>query len=151
METESLPTFISLSEAVERTGLSQKVLGRAVESAAIRAVKNEKGEVLIAQEDIEEFVAREQFDHLRGRGLGIAEAGRKYDIPFSTVSRWSKIGYIKRLGRSGKKVLIDEADMAYCAAVYRMQNGGPGKRIFDDDGRPYRPKDSRAIATHLTA
>ena len=149
MEKTNLPTFISLSEAVERTGLSQKVLGRAVESAAIRAVKNEKGEVLIAQEDIEEFVVREQFDHLRGKGLGIAEAGRKYDIPDQTLSRWSKAGYIKRLGRSGRKVLIDEADVAYCAAVYRMQDGGQGKRIFNDDGHPYRPKDLRTITARV--
>ena len=147
METESLPTFISLSEASERTGLSRAALNRAIKSDTLRAVKNEKGEILVAQEDIEEVVAREQFDHLRGKGLGIAEAGRKYDIPNPTLSRWSKAGYIKRLGRSGQKILIDEADVAYCAAVYRMQDGGQGKRIFNDDGLPYQPKDSRSGVT----
>jgi predicted site-specific integrase-resolvase len=147
METEILPTFISLSEASERTGLSRIALNRAIKSDTLRAVKNERGGILVAQEDIENLITKEQFEHLRGQKLGIAEAGRKYGIPQPTLSRWSMAGYIKRLGRKGKKVLIDEADVAYCAAVYRMKDGGPGKRIFDDNGLPYRPKDPRTIAT----
>ncbi len=141
MKTKSLPTFISLSEAVKRTGLSQSTLNRAIESDIMRAIKNGKGEVLVAQQDADEFIAKEQFEHLRGQGLGIAEASRKYGIPQPTLSRWSKAGYIERIGREGQKVLIDEADVAYCAAVYQMQGGGPGKRIFDKNGRPYCPKD----------
>jgi len=46
-------------------------------------------------------------------------------------------GLIHQLGKEGRKTLLDEADVAYCAGVYR-QNSGQGKWAFDDAGRPYK-------------
>jgi hypothetical protein len=81
---------------------------------------------------------------LKGRGIGIAEAGRKYSIPFPTISRWVKRGFIPVIGKVGKqKLLIDESYIAYCAEVYK-NNSGQGKTIFNSDGTPFIPKTARS-------
>jgi hypothetical protein len=45
-------------------------------------------------------------------------------------------GHISQLVQEGRKIFIDEADVAYCARIYH-QNKGQGKWIFDEVGRPY--------------
>jgi predicted site-specific integrase-resolvase len=77
--------------------------------------------------------------HLHGVGIGLREAGRKYQIHPDTLSGWVQAGYIKKLGMGGvKKVLLDEADVAYAAEVYHSNPGKAGRRIFNPDGTPYR-------------
>jgi len=68
--------------------------------------------------------------------IWIGEASRKYNVPHPTLSRWKDKGLIKILGQESNKILLDEQDVAYCAYIYH-QDGGQGKRIFADDGRPY--------------
>ena len=137
------PRYISLSEAARRYGISEEVLKRAIESGTIEAIYLDE-EVAVAEGDVEKIVIRKSdFDHLRGSKIGIAEAARKYGLTPPTVSRWVRLGYIRKIGRQGQKVLIDEADVAYCATIYRLQGGGQGKRIFDQDGKPYQPKTRR--------
>ena len=46
-------------------------------------------------------------------------------------------GLIRQLGKDGRKTLLDEADVAYCARVYQL-NRGQGKWVFDEEGRPYK-------------
>ena len=74
---------------------------------------------------------------LKGVPISINEAGRKYKLNTSTLTRWMQRGLIHQLGKDGRKTLLDEADVAYCAGVYR-QNSGQGKWAFDDAGRPYK-------------
>ncbi len=135
-----LPRYLPLSEASRRYGISEEVLKRAIQSGTIEAIYLDE-EVAVAEGDVEKIVIHEkEFDHLRGRPISISEASRRYKVPVSTISRWAQVGYIKRLGREGRKVLLDEADVAYCARVYVALEGGPGKRIFDSEGRPYQRK-----------
>jgi len=50
-----------------------------------------------------------------------------------------KAGIIKQIGESGNKVLLDEADVAYCAGIYH-RFGKQGRKLFDEKGLPYKPK-----------
>jgi hypothetical protein len=50
-----------------------------------------------------------------------------------------KAGYIKQLGSNGNKVLVDEADVAYCSEIYKKR-GRQGRVLFNEDGTPYKPK-----------
>jgi len=75
---------------------------------------------------------------LKGKETWISKASRDYDIPNPTISRWVQHGYICSLGTHGNKTLIDEADVAYCAEIYRRR-GGQGRRLFNPDGTPYTP------------
>jgi hypothetical protein len=76
---------------------------------------------------------------LIGKSISISEAARKYKIPNGTVVRWVQRGIIRRLGTEKNRVLIDEADVAYCAEI-RSQNPGAGRWLFNIDGTPYTPK-----------
>ena len=141
-----LPRYIPLAEALRRFRISEEVLKEAISSGKIR-VAHIGEEVTVAEQDVRELakgqevvvVRREDFEHLRGNKLGIAEAARKYGLPNPTISRWVRRGIIRVLGREGQKVLIDEADVAYAVTVYRLKGGRKGMRIFDEDGRPYHP------------
>ena len=135
-----LPRYIPLTEAAERYGVSEEVLKRAIESGTIRAVQLDQ-EVAVAEGDVEKIVIRKKdFEHLRGKPISLSAASRKYGIPDPTLSRWVKAGYISKLGHEGRKVLVDEADVAYRVEIYRRLGGGRGRRIFDAEGKPYRIK-----------
>jgi len=139
-----MDTLITLQEASHRYDIPLDDLRHLADRGKIPALRF-KGEILVVdngdmQRVLEELGLREQFDHLRGSELGITEAARKYGLPQPTVSRWVRAGFITTLGQDGQKTLVDEADVAYCEAVYRYQDGGKGKRIFDKDGSPYRTR-----------
>jgi len=164
----ALPTFLPLSEAARKYGLDEARLRELVEKGKIRAgVLPGSDEVLVSEEEVQKRVEREiqkkaeqeqgsgvrkedlpeyQMNaHLQGIGIGIAEAARKYQLPFSTVQNWVKVGYVKRIGEDGQKVLIDEADVAYCNLVYRSKGGKRGKWLFKADGTPYEAKTGAKI------
>lgn len=75
---------------------------------------------------------------LVGQPISIRDGARKYGVHESTVFRWTRYKLVKRLRREGSRVLIDEADLAYCAAIHK-QFGGVGRRPFDKEGN-LRPK-----------
>jgi hypothetical protein len=70
------------------------------------------------------------------------------------VSNWTTNGYIQILVTPkvrGQKKLVNEADVAYCAAIYhakaKLYDGQlAGVRIFDENGNPYQTKDPEIAA-----
>ncbi len=133
-----LPTYIPLTEAARRYGMSQEALTRAVADGIMRAVRTPDGRVLVASEDVA-VVTKEQFSHLQGQGISIRGASRKYDVPVSTLRSWARQGHIKILTppaerRQGRVILLDEQDVAYCATVYHQLKQARGQvagmRIF---------------------
>ena len=81
----------------------------------------------------------QRVSNLKGSGISISNASRKYNVPYVTIYQWLKRGYITRLGMDKNRVLIDEADIAYCAEI-RRKNPGAGRWLFNPDGTPYTPK-----------
>lgn len=143
--TVTLPTFIPLSTAARKYNLTENVLTRLIWRGTIEAAQLPTGDILVSDDDldqtpIKERIIEEKYKHLQGQGIGIGEATRKYGITHPSFVRWSRLGYIRRLGQDGQKVLLDLADVAYCAEIYKQKNGGQGKRIFDRDGNPYQAK-----------
>lgn len=90
------------------------------------------GTIPMCIEDTPEFSL---FKKLKGKGLGIAEAGRKYNVPTQTMMRWKQRGFIKVLFKQGQKILLDEAYAAYCAYVYHL-SPGQGRWVFNKNGTP---------------
>jgi len=147
-------SYIPLSQAIRKYGVSKKSLLRRIKSGKLAAAKLPDGEFLVAENEIDPSlnIKREDFEHLRGQKLSMSEASRKYNISQPTFSRWASLGFITVLER-GWKVLLDEADVAYCAAVYhdkyQIYHGRMmGVSIFDKDGNPYRLK-YREVAANL--
>ena len=149
-DADTVPQYIPLAEALRRFRISEEALKEAISSGRIRTATIGE-EVAVAEQDVRELakgqevvvVRREDFEHLRGNRLGISEAARKYGLRQPTLSHWVRRGIVNVLGRDGNKILVDEADVAYAATVYRLKGGRQGMRIFDKEGRPYQPR-SRA-------
>ena len=77
----------------------------------------------------------QKFAHLRGTAIHISAAARKYNVPAPTITRWVKRGLIQIVGSDKNRLLIDEADIAYCATI-RAERPGQGKTLFNPDGTP---------------
>jgi len=96
------------------------------------------------------IIKRSNYAHLEGNPISLTEASRKYDIPIPTLSLWARRGALERLGKRGRRVLVNEADVAYAAAIREAQGEkgrGRGARIFDRQGRPYVSRELRNRAT----
>jgi len=146
-ESESLKmdTVISISEASTKFQISNEQLHTGILSGKIPAVIY-NGVTLVSERYLMTDLPRNErpeylkYAHLRGIGIGMREAGRKYGVNNVTLFGWVKNGLVAVLGKQGKqKVLIDEADVAYCAEIH-SQNAGQGKRVFNPDGTPYQKK-----------
>jgi len=144
--TTSQTTYIPLPQAVRKYGISKKALLERIKSGKLTVAKLPDGEFLVAENEIDPSLSikREDFEHLRGQKISVSGSSRKYGIPHTNFSRWARLGFITVLER-GWKVLLDEADVAYCAAVYHekyklYQGRMMGVNIFDKDGLPYQVK-----------
>jgi hypothetical protein len=87
----------------------------------------------------EETPEYKKFSHLKGVGISINAGARKYNLHSSTVTRWVHKNLIAKVGTEKNRVLIDEADLAYCAEV-QSNRPGQGKWLFDQKGLPYIPE-----------
>lgn len=135
--------LISIFEAAERFSISPEKLQNEIESGKIN-VAMYNNTTLIFESDLMAELPKQsrpeylKFAHLQGIGIGMGEASRKYGVNTVTIHRWVKRGLIAVVGYQGKqKILIDEADIAYCAEV-QSHNPGQGHWIFNDDGTPFR-------------
>jgi hypothetical protein len=146
--TLHVPRYVSLTKAAMMLNTSMSSLNRMIQSGKIKAVEI-AGEIAISEscllsnmkkEDLPEY---KKFTHLAGQTIWVAEAARKYNTEHSNIIRWTSRGFIKVLGKEKNRILLDEQDVAYCVEIYKTR-AGQGKWVFNPDGTPYKPKDSRA-------
>lgn len=144
----TLPTFLPLSEAARKYGLDEAHLRHLIEKGKIRAGVV-AGEMVVSEDEVKKRVEKEQvpgvrkedlpeyqqFSYLSNSYLGINEASKKYRIPYTTLYRWIRRGFISVKGQAGQKVLISEQDVAFCELIYRPQKR-QGKKIFTANGIP---------------
>jgi hypothetical protein len=77
--------------------------------------------------------------------IQMAESMRATGLPRMTIWRWAKVGIIRytwiRNELNRPTMLMNKADVLYCAAVHKQQSGqegAAGKRLFDRLGLPYQ-------------
>ena len=150
-------TYLSLEEVARKYDLRKKVLTQLIEAGMIETRQTPAGELLVVADKNgngqepqtkEEIIAKE-FAHLRDKTISASEASRRYSdsqikIYPSRFSDWAKAGYITS-EFDGYRLLLNEAEVAYCAKIYRekfKEYGGrlTGVTIFDDAGNPYQIK-----------
>ncbi len=156
MTLPTLERFLTLSEASNRTKVAEAQLRAMIQAGRIKGAILPNGEIGVSETTLptpptkkEQLPEYKKHAHLQGVEIGIGEAAREYDLNLSTVSRWVKAGYIRVLRQEGQKVLIDQADVAYCSEIYH-RNGGHGKWLFNKDGTPYAPKSKIEQITKYT-
>ncbi len=143
--SNQLDSLVPIETAARRVNLPISMLRGWIEAGKIKAAMYGDA-LLVSEADLMASVPKEErpeylkFASLRGHGISSYEAERKYGVRSATISRWYRSGYIAKIGEQGaQKILLDEADVAYCVEIYR-KNPGQGKRVFDRDGNPYRAK-----------
>ncbi len=143
LDKSRLEFFVTPEQAASQLGVDLDSIYQLADEGKLRAAVMTDGGVGISQLSVNEVLPKEALPEyqvnagLQGVSISINEAGRKYKLNTSTLTRWMQRGLIRQLGKDGRKTLLDEADVAYCAGVYR-QNSGQGKWAFDDAGRPYK-------------
>ena len=145
----ALDRFITLSEAAQRMRTSVKETRSMIKSGKIKGGLLSDGAMVVSEETIpkrkedqrkkEDVKEYKMYAHLKSRGIGVNQAAKDYGVPYTTLYQWFQRGYIKSVGRVGQKVLLNEQDVAYCAKIY-LQSGSQGRRLFNADGTPYKPK-----------
>ena len=143
-----LERVIPLPQAAKQMGMTVEALTHLVTSGRLEAVQLPGGEIAVRENEMQGAITREQFKHLRGKPITISQAtqpgprnGDKggYGIPYTTIYGWIARGYIT-VTEPGYKMILDEADVAYCTAVYRERKSLgviSGVPLLDDVGRPY--------------
>jgi predicted site-specific integrase-resolvase len=140
--SNQIENLLPIQEAASRYGVPVSVLQSRIELGKIHGMTFH-GALLVSESDVlaglpkSERPEYKKYAHLKGVGIGINEAGRKYGVAGVTIMRWYRRGLIAQVGRQGaQKILIDEADAAYCAEVLH-NNPGQGIWLFNSDGTPY--------------
>ena len=139
----NLELFITPEQAASQLDVDPGTIFRMADQGKLRAAVMTDGTIGISQQSVNELLPKEALPEyrenagLQGTPISINEAGRKYKLYTSTLTRWMQRGLIRRLGKDGRKTLLDEADVAYCARVYHL-NSGQGKWAFDEAGRPHK-------------
>ena len=143
LNKNSLDLFITPEQAAKQLGLDLDSILKLADEGKLRAAVMTDGTIGISQQSVNELLPKEALpeykenEQLRSVPISINEAGRKYKINTSTITRWMQRGLIRQLRKDGRKTLLDEADVAYCARIYQS-NSGQGKWVFDEAGRPYK-------------
>ena len=137
-----IPTYIPLKQAARKYKLSIEALTQLIQNGRIEAAKLPSGEIVVSETSYQtkEQIIENKFKHLKGEKIGVYAASKKYSVAHSNLVRWAQAGYIYRDGK-----YLDEADVAYCALVYKEKKEEYGKRIagakiFDEQGNPYQVK-----------
>ncbi len=160
-----LPRLLPLEYAAQRTGLDIETLREMVAQGKVVAGISPEGGILVAVRDgkvvmlengqangngeggggdVFELnrrlaqIQREQFAHLEGSAIRLSTASRKYDVPIQTLRDWIKRGYVNVVERRPKRVLVNEADVAFCSALYHVRKPyGSRAPLLDKGGNPY--------------
>ena len=141
----ALPTYIPIADAADKYGYDLDELKKMAQSGKINAAVLPGGDMVVSESSIKGNLRKEdlpeykQFIKLKGTGLGLRESADEYNLPVSTLRGWVTKKIVSTIGIDGRKTLLDQADVAYCAKIYHAI-GGQGKRIFNLDGTPYKPK-----------
>ncbi len=143
IDKTGLDIYVPPWQAARQLGMDMDTISQAIHEGRLHAAVMTDGTIGISQQSVNALLPRESLPEyleskeLQGVPISINEAGRKYHLNTSTLTRWMQRGLIAQLGKAGNKTLLDEADVAYCARVYG-QNKGQGKWAFDSSGRPYK-------------
>jgi len=134
--------YLTKQRALEAHKINEAELDNLLARDDIKTILIDYGsghEPAIYNDDLAAYVAErdifpEQFNHLRGRFLGMNEASLLYGVSLSTLHKWIERGELKIQGRDGLKKLLDEADVAYKAKLSDAKKMRQGKKVFKSSG-----------------
>ena len=139
-----MDNFIPLTQAAQTYRIPVQLLQDLIRLGTIKAAQIDGVAYLSEADMIDQTLPKTERPEfkmhasLEGIAISMGAAVRKYDLNYSTVSRWVAKGIITVIGQDKNKVMLDEQDVAYCAEVHRKKRGR-GHWLFTPDGTPYKP------------
>ncbi len=130
----NVATMVTIDEAVKITGVSKDLLSRLIALGLLQKAQNLEGHILIPLDDVKRVErllgdTQEDIAEMEGRPIHLSRASRLYGIPSSSLSRWYRSGYIRRVGKEKNRVLLNEADVFFVKLVMEMRNLKPGQSL----------------------
>ena len=134
----TLESYLTLSEAARKYGISTDALTRLVKDGIIRAVHDKEGTAVITVQTVDNATAvrmildeikPEQYEHLRGKRIRLLEAARKYNIEAVSLSGWVNRGYIYVHDRGFQRLELDTADVKYAVDIFKRAKELTGSSI----------------------
>jgi hypothetical protein len=134
----TLESYLTLSDAARRYGVSADALTRLAKDGIIRAVHNEEGDRVITVQTVDNATAvrmildeirPEQYEHLQGKRIRLMEAVRKYEINLGNLQNWADRDYIQVLDRGFQRLELDAADTKYVTDVFKRAKELTGSSI----------------------
>ena len=145
----NVPTYIPVSEAAQKYGLSEQALTQLIQTGKIEAVRLPSGEVLVpADNDPQRIKTKDQiiaetFGELKKQPITISEASKKYGVPGTTIRAWIPFEYVHIINPEAYPMMLDEAEIAYCAQIYHERKAAgirSGAPLLDENGLAYELK-----------
>jgi len=133
-----LQSYLTLSEAARKYGVSRDALTRLARDGIIRAIHNEEGTAVITVQTVDNATAvkiildeikLEQYEHLRGKRIRLVEASREYEVDQPNLSNWVRYGYIRVLSQGFQRLELDAADTKYTADIFKRAKELTGSSI----------------------
>lgn len=84
MTTTPLERYIPLRQAAHRLGISAASLQSLIDSGRVGAAQLNRT-AAVAENDLDEIITREQFEHLRGQAITIPQAAETYGVNQETL------------------------------------------------------------------
>jgi len=131
-------SYLTLSEAAQKYGVSSDALTRLARDGIIRAIHNEEGTAVITVQTVDNATAvkiildeirPERYEHLRGKQIRLMEAARTYQIGEQNLFNWSKQKYIRVLNQGVQRLELDAADAKYVTDVFKRARDLTGSSI----------------------
>jgi len=129
---EAPAKLISIEDAARKYEIPVGVLEKLIKEHLIRVRNN--GERLLFEEDVQamQHLSRTKFKHLENKGITLSEAEERYGIPTGTTSRWAQKKKIRVVKRVGRRLYVNEADVAYAKLLGEELGMRKGKGILPD-------------------
>lgn len=133
-----LETYIPLKEASRKYGVPVKALTRLVQDGIIKLARTQEGDSVITVPTVDndtaariilEEIRPEQYEHLQGKRIRLAEAARENELDHPNLLNWVKQEYIQVLDRGTLRLEIDAADARYVSDIFKRARELTGSSI----------------------
>lgn len=105
-------------------------------------IEHPNGKRIVIHKKTKIELLRANYPTLVNNPITVTDAAQKYNVHKNTIIEWKKNGYLPVL-KSGYRMELDEASVAYCAGIYhrRKKTGiGFGAPLLDEYGLEYQLK-----------
>lgn len=127
-----IATMVTMEVAERETGASIPHIRRLIALGLLQEARNLERDILIPLNDLKRLETISEgvdLSEIEGNAIHIAEASRRYGFSTSSLSRWYRKGYIRKVGEQKNRILLNEADVLFVKLVTESEDLKPGQDL----------------------